>query len=199
MQAEKMRGGGVKRGRWRVRVMLCATAAVRISAVLLLLSLGFLFQKWRCGKMMGKSGKPQCWFVRTFEEKRGKKEKEERNALVVGRVCSCSPWRLDFLPRSLISKPSHQAHAQVQHAPPSSPPSCWWRRGERAQKREGEHGQNHPDGWARQASKAQGITTRRTAWAQHGSKAATLHSRHSRHAWQSAQAPPHAAGALSQR
>ena len=58
---------------------------------------------------MGKSGKPQCWFVRTFEEKRGKKEKEERNALVVGRVCSCSPWRLDFLPRSLISKPSHQA------------------------------------------------------------------------------------------
>ena len=134
-----------------VRVCVCVTDnAVRISATHLLSLLpssrvsahhascsppqtsvrfslsGFLFQKWQGGKMMGKKWQTTCGSSAFLKKSAGKKKgrKEERNALVVGRVCSCSPWRLDFLPRSLISKPSHQAHAQVQHAPPSSPPSC---------------------------------------------------------------------------
>ena len=61
--------------------MLCATAAVRISAVLLLLSLGFLFQKWRCGKMMGKSGKPQCWRSSALLKKSAAKKKRKKGML----------------------------------------------------------------------------------------------------------------------
>ena len=44
--------------------------------------------------MMGKSGKPQCWFVRTFEEKRGKKERKKGmlwwlGVFVLARLVAC--------------------------------------------------------------------------------------------------------------
>ena len=137
-----------------VRVCVCVTDnAVRISATHLLSLLpssrvsahhascsppqtsvrfslsGFLFQKWQGGKMMGKKWQTTCGSSAFLKKSAGKKKgrKEERNALVVGRVCSCSLGGLPFChARSFpnqATKPPH--HAQVQHAPSSSPPRCW--------------------------------------------------------------------------
>ena len=62
--------------------------------------------------MMGKKWQTTCGSSAFLKKSAGKKKgrKEERNALVVGRVCSCSLWCL--LPRSLIS---HQAAKPPSH------------------------------------------------------------------------------------